>query len=118
LLRQTGTVLNALTVLVVAVLLIWFGIRPATRALLSAPARSLEAQEDIPALEQLSRLDDEGGPPPRLSGWQTSDDSSLIEDLTRSPRRSPQRRLEQIVELDEEQAAAVLKQWMRFGERA
>lgn len=113
LLRQSGTVVNALTVLVVALLLIWFGVRPATRALLDSPGRSLESQEDIPALEQLSGLDRGVVAPPQLAGWdQGGGDSNLIEDLTRGPRRSPQRRLEQIVELDEEQAAAVLKQWM------
>jgi flagellar M-ring protein FliF len=113
LLRQSGTVVNALTVLVVALLLIWFGVRPATRALLDSPGRSLASQEDIPALEQLSGLDRGVVAPPQLAGWdQGGGDSNLIEDLTRGPRRSPQRRLEQIVELDEEQAAAVLKQWM------
>lgn len=118
LLRQSGTVVNALTVLIVALLLIWFGVRPATRALLAAPSPNLEPHEDIPALEQMSGLDRGVGGPPQLAGWDTGDDSSLIEDLTRGPRRSPQRRLEQIVELDEEQAAAVLKQWMHMGERA
>jgi len=118
LLRQSGTVVNALTVLVVNLLLIWFGVRPATRALLAAPERGVEAQEDIPALEQLPGLDRSAGAPPQLGGWDSGDDRSLIEDLTRGPRRSPQRRLEQIVELDEEQAAAVLKQWMHAGERA
>ncbi len=118
LLRQSGTVVNALTVLVVALLLIWFGVRPATRALLAAPSQHLEPRDDIPALEQLAALDRGVAAPPQLAGWDSGGDSSLIEDLTRGPRRSPQRRLEQIVELDEEQAAAVLKQWMHAGERA
>jgi flagellar M-ring protein FliF len=112
-LRQSGTVVNALTVLVVALLLIWFGVRPATRALLEVPGKSLELREDVPALEPFSGFDPAVVSPPRLSGWDQGDgDPSLIEDLTRGSRRSPQRRLEQIVELDEEQAAAVLKQWM------
>jgi flagellar M-ring protein FliF len=113
-LRQSGTVVNALTVLVVALLLIWFGVRPATRALLEAPGKkSLELREDVPALEPFSGFDPAVVSPPGLSGWDQGDgDPSLIEDLTRGSRRSPQRRLEQIVELDEEQAAAVLKQWM------
>ena len=41
---------------------------------------------------------------------------NLIEDLTSQTRRSPQKRLEQIVEFDEGQAAAILKQWMQQGE--
>lgn len=118
LLRQSSTVVNALTVLAVALLLIWFGVRPATRALLVAPDQRLEAREDIPALEQLPGLDRGSGVPPQLAAWDAGGDASLIEDLARGPRRSPQRRLEQIVELDEEQAAAVLKQWMNAGARA
>ena len=39
-------------------------------------------------------------------------EANLIEDLTSRPRRSPQKRLEQMIEFDEEQAAAVLKQWL------
>jgi len=37
---------------------------------------------------------------------------NLIADLTTKRGRAPQRRLEQMIEYDEEQAAAVLKQWM------
>jgi flagellar M-ring protein FliF len=116
LLRQSGTVLNALTVLVVALLLIWFGVRPATRALLGTRDSSVTTQDDVvPALEQFTGLGGLDGPP-QLGGWGGDDNSSLLEDLTRKPRRSPQRRLEQIVELDEELAAAVLRQWMRAGD--
>ena len=38
---------------------------------------------------------------------------NLIEDLTTSSNRSPQKRLEQIVDFDEKQAATILRQWMR-----
>jgi flagellar M-ring protein FliF len=31
--------------------------------------------------------------------------------------RAPQKRLEHLVEVDEAQAAAILKQWIRHGER-
>ena len=46
------------------------------------------------------------------------DEVNLIEDLTSKPRRSSQRRLEQMIEFDEEQAAAILKQWVHEGVRA
>ena len=54
----------------------------------------------------------DGGGPGRalqLEGW---GEENLIEDVTSRPRRSPQKRLEQMIEFDEEQAAAVLKQWI------
>ena len=43
---------------------------------------------------------------------------NLIEDLTKKMNRSPQKRLEQIVEFDEEQAAAILRQWLHQDEKA
>jgi flagellar M-ring protein FliF len=49
---------------------------------------------------------------------QMGDEANLIEDLTSKVRRSPQKRLEQIVQFDEDQATAILKQWMHQGERA
>ena len=53
----------------------------------------------------------EPGPAPsmQMDDWS---EENLIEDLTSRPRRSPQKRLEQMIEFDEEQAAAVLKQWI------
>jgi flagellar M-ring protein FliF len=43
---------------------------------------------------------------------------NLIEDVTNRMNRSPQKRLEQIVEYDEAQAAAILRQWLRQEEAA
>jgi flagellar M-ring protein FliF len=43
---------------------------------------------------------------------------NLIEDVTNRPKRSPQRRLEQMVEFDEQQAATILKQWVQQGSAA
>lgn len=47
-----------------------------------------------------------------------SGDTSLIADLTEKLDRAPQKRLEQMVDFDEEQAAAILKQWLREAEPA
>ncbi len=45
------------------------------------------------------------------------EDVPLLEDLNFRRSRAPQKRLEQMVEVDEAQAAAILKQWIRHGER-
>jgi hypothetical protein len=42
----------------------------------------------------------------------------LIADLTEKLGRTPLKRLEQMIDYDEDQAAAILKQWMRGAERA
>ncbi len=115
LMRQSGTAINALTVVVVAVLLIVFAVRPLTRALAPPPltaeiaALAPAPAGEIPALEA---PDDLEALPPSIEG---RIEPSLIEDVTSRPRRSPQRRLEQMVEFDETHAAAILKQWVQRG---
>lgn len=110
--RQSGTLVNAATILIVAALLIWFGLRPAVRAIVARPEEAemidtgllstpLGAAGELPAPEGAERA---AGP---------TEPISLIEDLTSKMNRSPQKRLEQIVEFDEEQAAAILRQWMQ-----
>jgi flagellar M-ring protein FliF len=116
LLRQSGTVVNAATILMVTLLLIWFGLRPATKAILAIPLRDAGAVPELAALENLPVVDFSVGEKESLPGWTPPGDANLIEDLTNSPRRSPQKRLEQIVEFDEDKATAVLKQWLLQGE--
>ncbi len=125
LVKQSGTLINAAVVLGVTVLVMLLGVRPLLRVL-SAPgagasgtglAGSDEAGGDIilPDLPDPSAttLDDVGAPQLGADAW--SGEPNLIEDLTSVPRRSPQKRLEQMIEFDEEQAAAILKQWMHVG---
>ena len=124
LLHQTGTMVNALTILVVAGLVIFFAVRPATRALLARGAEAGAADFDLPPLAadmaslQLPLGDGLDGPgfAPMSMPESAAAEPNLIEDLTSQPRRSPQKRLEQIVEFDEGQAAAILKQWMQQGD--
>ena len=119
LLRQSGTAINALTALVVAVLLIMFGLRPLTRALVPPQPEfgAFESASALPALEAPG-----GGfdmPEPQAMEMPLEAiEPNLIEDVTNRPRRSPQRRLEQMVEFDENQAAEILKQWVRRGSLA
>ena len=110
LLRQAGTLINALAVIAVAVLLVWFGIRPATKAILETRQAS---EQNLALLTDANALQGTG-----ISLDSASDGTDLIEDIVGRPRRSAQRRLEQIVNLDEGQAAAILKQWIHQDEAA
>ena len=119
LLRQSGTAINAATVLIVAILLILFGIRPLTRVLAPpAPVASdlamIEPVADFAALPSSFEMEAEtdAAAMPML---EVETEPNLIEDVTSKPKRSPQRRLEQMVEYDERQAAAILKQWVQQG---
>ncbi len=121
--RQAGTLVNALTILIVAVLLIWFGLRPALRAILARPesdeaeaieAAMLAAPAAELALDAPMPQGDSVAGVTSLPSFAAGDSGpvNLIGDVTSKVNRSPQRRLEQIVEYDEEQAAAILRQWL------
>jgi len=114
-LRQSSNLVNAITILIVTILLIWFGLRPATKAVL-ANTRSNPVSAITFNNEDLQDLDDEEDIPASLPSWSPPSETNLIEDLTGTQRRTPQKRLEQIIEYDEQQAAAVLKQWIHQGE--
>jgi flagellar M-ring protein FliF len=110
--RQTGSIVNALAIIAVTALLIWFGVRPAIRAILepsaglAAKVQPLKAGASVATAETAET---------RVAGEATP---NLIADLTSKRGRAPQKRLEQIIDFDEEQATAILKQWMREARNA
>lgn len=122
--RQLGSFVNAGALVLITALVIWFGLRPAMRTILEAPqdaspaaiTASGEGQESIeidPVMQAML-----GGGGVSVSKPTRSGDTSLIADLTEKLDRAPQKRLEQMVDFDEEQAAAILKQWLREAEPA
>ncbi|MFE1600200.1 flagellar basal-body MS-ring/collar protein FliF [Methylobacterium sp. ID0610] len=134
LMRQSATLINAATILVVASLLIWFGLRPALRAILDVPA--IEQEQTAEAAAEVALLAEAeaaaaaglispetaaaiaaGGAPgaPQLGAPVMA---SLIDDLTNKLHSSPQKKLEQMIEFDEEQAANILKRWLMREEAA
>jgi flagellar M-ring protein FliF len=110
LMRQSGSFVSAATILAVAVMLIWFGFRPAINTILAS--RATETAEL--AAEQGAGL--LGGGAGVMSQLSSEEQPNLVSDITRKVLSAPQRRLEQIVQLDEKQAAAILKQWIRQEE--
>jgi flagellar M-ring protein FliF len=130
LMRQSGSLVSAGTVLLVAVLLIWFGLRPATKALLASsgggspiaflpetppPAVDNEFASLLDSFPQ-GGVDSIGGP--ESAGEDGGGDDILRDILARRNKNNPQKQLEQLVDYDEAQAAAILKQWIRQGENA
>lgn len=114
---QASGFVNSAALILVAVLVIFLGIRPAVNAIIAAKPATPAAQ-----------LPPAGSAPQMTAG--TAAESfvagdvapegivNLIEDVTKRMNRSPQKRLEQIVEYDEQQAAAILRQWLRQDEAA
>jgi flagellar M-ring protein FliF len=112
LLRHTGTFVNAVAMVAMTVLLIWFGVRPAMRAILEP--RSAEAAKNQMLQAPAPTADQTTGA--RIAAGEVQ--PNLIADLTSKRGRTPQKRLEQMADFDEEQAAAILKQWMHGAKSA
>jgi flagellar M-ring protein FliF len=108
--RQMGSVINAVTILAVASMLVWFGLRPAVNSILTHRAQ----QEQTEAAEAAAELEAAALAMPEHDDGELN----LVEDLADKMQRTPQKRLEQIVRLDQMQAAAILKDWMRREEAA
>jgi flagellar M-ring protein FliF len=112
LMRQLGSFVSAGTILAVAVMLIWFGLRPAISTILAGSSSTESAELKA------------GGDAGLLSGDASAaqlppgETPNLVQDVSRKVQHAPQKRLEQIVQLDEKQAAAILKQWIRQEQSA
>jgi flagellar M-ring protein FliF len=121
--RQTGNLVSAGVVLLVAVLLILFGIRPVTRALLATPPIALEAPDSSPddgmgmgmAMAMAPSLDAPESMSETLLIKSADGRDQFLDELLERKDKSPQRHLQKLVDFDEEHAAAILKQWIRQG---
>jgi len=114
LVRQSANFMNAATVLIATLLLIWFGLRPAIRLLLEKPDAAITDQrEDLVSLGSSAPAPEDGANMaiPTMKDGLGDARLNLVEDLQNEMNMTPQRRLEQIVDLDQEKAVAVLRQW-------
>jgi flagellar M-ring protein FliF len=121
LMDHTSAAIKGLTMLAITALLIWFGLRPATRALLEA--RPADAAPQLPDFQTAmpDGFPQAAADPQAASGgarFGPLEVPNLIADLTSKMGRTPQKRLEQMIDFDEEQAASILKQWMRGARSA
>ena len=133
--HQTGTLISAAAMVLVAGMLIWFGLRPVTRMLLEAPGggsgalATSEAGDDGGGFQIQSALADPMGMEMGMGGmgemggsspmFQTnSAPDAYFEALMEKREKGPQRQLQKLVDFDEEQAVAILRQWIREGAAA
>ena len=84
--RQSGSFVSALTILAVAGMLIWFGLRPAINTIL-AGSRSDESAQLL-AGEGAGLLGGDGSATGQLSREETP---NLVEDVSRKVLHAPQR---------------------------
>ncbi len=115
---QSGSFVSALAIVGVAAMLLWFGIRPATKMLLAAPAETnmapplAELPSALPALGEPSVADQ------NFLIEAKDEHDEFLESLVARKDKSPQRHLQKLVDFDEDVAAAILKQWIRQGQGA
>ena len=107
LIGQTGSIVKALTFLVVSLALIMLGLRPVVRALTREPA--------LNALPVPQSAETENGVTTPALDNQSASDPNMIQDQSNESRDAPQRRLQQLVEIDEDHAVSVMKELSREG---
>ncbi len=109
LLRLSGNFINAGAFIIATLLLLWFGVRPAVRALKPTVLEEAVAERaGVPlALEAAAP-----GAPPVLAGEALPTEAAELEKMIEE-RESPIQRLEHALDTNEKIAVALLKQWMR-----
>jgi flagellar M-ring protein FliF len=107
--RQTGSIVNAGAVVLVAAMVVWFGMRPGLKMLLASATAANGASTD--ATRAL------GAPDAGQNFLIESDDGrdAFLEALLARRDNGPERKLQKLVEFDENHAATILKQWIRQG---
>ncbi len=116
LLRQSGNIINALAILTVSMLVIWFGLRPAVAALVPQVSQPQVEMAELGMLPEGVEVQDE-----TYDGEQAflvpPDHSDMLQDLNSKRNQSALRKLESLLEFNEEQSAAILRQWLYESER-
>lgn len=111
--RQIGAVFNGLIFLAVVGLILAFAVRPGLKALHAVPP----VQADVPALVAADGASDLAIPPPSAPQLQTNEAGSPTFETALLERRDKaiRKQLEQLIDVDEQHAAAILAQWIREG---
>lgn len=118
--RHTGVIISSLAAVVIAVLVLLLGVRPLTQSIARLPEEQAAAmsiaQAALPAAKQTELIAAQPEGALALPMVKTDDDSDV--DQMAAPKKTAQRKLEKIVDLDEDMAAQILKQWLREEQAA
>lgn len=115
LLRQSGNIINAAAILIVAGMVIWFGLRPAVAALVPKAAPATAEIAEMAMMPEGGSLNGEYSEQNYLT---SPDHTAMLSDLNSKLNQSPLKKLESLLDYNEEQSAAILRQWLYESERA
>lgn len=117
--KYTSGLVNG-AALVIAVLLIMFlGVRPLMREVhgnqlaLASGESALAGPENMPALPNQTTSDGQTGKNEGFDGNMLPDNEDDLHDLRSRMRMPPQKRLDQMISLDEDRFANVLREWVQ-----
>jgi flagellar M-ring protein FliF len=116
--RQMGSIINAAAIVAVAAMVIWFGVRPGLKMALAPPqAAETEAGPgdfggEIPSLPA---LDGEGQLEPSFLIATDPSQDEFLQALIARRDNGPERKLQKLIDFDENHAGTILKQWIRQG---
>jgi len=122
--RNSGTLIKSLSAIAVALMIVFLGLRPALKALSEQPSQ-METFSESPLLPSLPN--DFADTSSTLSGSDNifasqSEESwpedEMLGDIARNNARSPQKRLENLIQYNEDQAVAIMRAWLREGKIA
>ncbi|MGI9387768.1 MAG: flagellar basal-body MS-ring/collar protein FliF [Methyloligellaceae bacterium] len=121
LLDQVGSLIKSATMIIIVLMLIRFGLKPVTAVLLEPPQAMVEIPGEGPLTSLAFATSGEEDEVPEggaraIEGNELGEaiegPPNLVGQLAKQRQYTPQKRLEQLVDLDEEQAIAIMKQWM------
>lgn len=112
--RQTGSILNAGAIVAVAAMMLWFGVRPVAR-MAFAPPRLAAAADPSGQTPALGAPDGGGQPGDSILIETDGGHDEFMQALLERRDNGPERKLQKLVEFDENHAASILKQWIRQG---
>jgi flagellar M-ring protein FliF len=116
--RQTGSIANAGAIVAVAAMVVWFGVRPGLKMALAPPRIAAPGDGRGPSGRQTPALgapDGDGQPTESILIETDSGRDAFFQALLARRDNGPERKLQKLVEFDENHAATILKQWIRQG---
>jgi flagellar M-ring protein FliF len=109
---------NAGAIVVVVGMVVWFGVRPGLRMALAPPQVAATANLRGTSGGQTPALgapEGDGQPTESILIETDSGRDAFLQTLLARRDNGPERKLQKLVEFDENHAATILKQWIRQG---